>query len=102
MEEFMEKLNKKTTKLLAKAMELKVSIEKDQAELREINFKIAKEIALGESAEYLGWKFSNKVNSTRKALDQKALKEAHPTIYAEFVKETETKGGISITRPRLK
>lgn len=95
-----QKLSKKTIKLLEQAKNLKQVAEEVAAELKLVNIKLQKEIKQGEGVDYMGYKFIHKQDSERTSLDQKALKEAHPTIFEEFAKTSTVKGSLTITKPK--
>lgn len=86
--------------LMEKAMFLQQAKDEADAELKLTKIRLAKKIQVGETGEFMGYKFSHQSGSVRTTLDQKALKETHPTIFEKFCKETETKPVMKIIKPK--
>lgn len=74
------------------------TLHKTEKKIKELEAKLKEAMDVNNVTKFESAKLliTRKADYTRKSLDSKALKEAHPDIYKQYEKETLCKGGITI------
>lgn len=100
MEKKITKKQQEINALMEQAMFLQQAKDEADAELKLVKIRLMKKLPVGESDNFMGYTFSHANGSVRLSLDTKALKETHPTIYKDFMREVEVKSTLKIIKPK--